>query len=309
MADLVTIILPFFALVVMGFVATKFALLNNAGVQGLNRFVYYFALPALLFSKMSQTPFEKVLLENTFMLALLLAASIVFVLGWIIAKLLFSAKSDKAAIMALAGCYGNIGFLGIPVLVTVLGESVAAPLSIMVLIDVAILIPFATSIIDVSRTGGLRPHMLGGLFKSIVKNPLIVSIVVGLLFSASGLGLPTFIGGFSNLLGQAAAPAAMFALGAVLAGRPLSDGLGEASVIGLLKLTVHPLVMWGAMTLFGVSADWRLAATLGAATPVGAALFVIAQEYDAMPTRASTAVVVSTAVALISLPVLISWLT
>jgi len=84
--------------------------------------------------------------------------------------------------------------------------------------------------------------------------------------------------------------------------------LSEASWVSVFKLAVHPLIMWGAMTAFGVSDAWRLVATLGAATPVAAALFVIAQEHGAMPVRASTAVLISTAVSMVSLPLLIIWL-
>ena len=99
------------------------------------------------------------------------------------------------------------------------------------------------------------------------------------------------------------------ALGAVLAGRPMSEGKGDVALMAVFKLTLHPLVTWWVMTAFGVGVDWRLAATLGAATPVAAALFVIAQEHDAVPVRASTAVLVSTVLSMLTLPVLIAWLT
>lgn len=308
MNEIIFIILPFFALVVVGYGAARLGALEASGILGLNRFVYFFALPALLFSKMAETPIGRVLDENTFMVAHLVAGLLVFILGWGMAKVLFRSAPADCSLMALAGCYGNIGFLGIPLLVSVLGGQVAAPLSIMLLIDVAFFIPFATTLIDLSRTTGPRGPMLGAVVASVLKNPLIIAIVAGLAFSAAGLGLPKELGGFTNLLGQAGAPAAMFALGAVLAGRPMSEGLGETGLMNVLKLAVHPLVMWGVMTVFGVGDEWRLAATLGAATPVAAALFVIAQEHDAMPTRASTAVLVSTAVSMITLPILIGWL-
>ena len=309
MNEIVIIILPFFALVVLGYGAARFSILEPAGIVGLNRFVYFFALPALLFSKMAETPIDVVMNENTFAIAHLVAGLAVFAVGWLLAKSVFRSRTDQCSVMGLAGCYGNIGFLAIPLLVMVLGGEAAAPLSIMLLIDVAFFIPFATTLIELSRTAHRKRNVVGAALVSVMKNPLIVAIVLGLGFSASGLGLPQGLGGFTNLLGQAAAPAAMFALGAVLAGRPVSDGLGEVAVASILKLTVHPTLMWWAMTLFGVGAEWRLVATLGAAAPVAAALFVIAQEHDAMPVRASTAVLVSTALSMISLPVLIAWLT
>ena len=304
MNDIIFWVLPFFALVVAGYGAARLRILDAPGVLGVNRFVYFFALPALLFNKMAETDFQRVVSESAFVLAHVVAGLAVFALMWGTAKILFHAERNNRAVMALAGCYGNIGFLGIPLLVSVLGGGAAAPLSIMLLIDVAFFIPFAATMMSTSKGKG----MFAGVVGSVVKNPLIIAIVAGSLFSWAGLGLPGELAGFTNLLGQAAAPAAMFALGAVLAGRPIADGLGEASFVSVFKLAVHPLIMWGVMTVFGVGDEWRLVATLGAATPVAAALFVIAQEHDAMPARASTAVLISTAVSMISLPLLITWL-
>lgn len=308
MSNLITIILPFFALVVVGYGAVRFSILKQDGIAGINRFVYMFALPALLFSKTAETDIERVLAENTFVIAYVFIGLSVFVFGWISARVLLRTGADNCAVAGLAGCYGNIGFLGIPVLVSVLGGAAAAPLSIMLLIDVAFFIPFTTALIEASRSDGARAHLWGAKFLSIFKNPLIISIALGLAFSATGLGLPAGLGGFTNLLGQAAGPAAMFALGAVLAGQPISKGFGEAALISVLKLGVHPVAVWLGMTAFGVSDEWRTVATLGAATPVAASVFVIAQEYDTLPTRFSTAVVGSTAIALITLPLMIGWL-
>jgi len=308
MNNIIFLVLPFFALVVAGYVAARVHILDAPGVVGINRFVYFFALPALLFNKMAESNFTRMIGESTFVLAHLVAGLVVLVLGWIAAKALFKASGPNSAVMALGGCYGNIGFLGIPLLVSVLGSGAAAPLSLMLLVDVAFFIPFATTLIHISRSRDVRLRFFQTVLGPVAKNPLIVAIAVGFVFSATRLGLPGELAGFTNLLGQAAAPAAMFALGAVLAGCPTSDGAGEAALLSVLKLGVHPLVMWCAMTVFEVNAEWRLIATLGAATPIAAALFVIAQEHNAMPLRASTAVLMSTAVSLITLPVLITWL-
>jgi len=309
MDEIVFIVLPFFALVLTGYGAARGAVIEASGVLGLNKFVFYFALPALLFSKMAETPIAEVSGESIFVVAYTCTGLVVFALAWGGAKIALHAPTDQLAVMALGGIYGNIGFMGIPLLVTIMGREVAAPLSLMLLIDIAVFIPLATTLIDMSRTSERSHRLVGGVVVSIMKNPLIASIVLGLGFSALGWGLPQALGGFTNLLGQAAAPTAMFALGAAMAGRPLADGFGEAVLVTVFKLAFYPAAVWLGMGLFGIGDVWRLAATLGAATPVAAALFVIAQEYDAMPVRASTAVVLTTAISLLSLPVLIAWLT
>lgn len=305
MSEVLTTILPFFILVLIGYGAARYRLLDSREVNGLNRFVYLFALPALLFSNMAESSFEQVLGEQSFILAYVLAGVSMFAAGWFIAQMLFKVASSSRAIFGLASCYGNIGFLGIPVLVNILGGWAAAPLSIMLLFDIGLFIPLAATTVALSNAKENYLTIWQSTFWSVVKNPLVIAITTGAFFSAVGWGLPKGIGGVTHFLGQSAGPLAMFTLGAVLAGRPISEGLGEAVFLSLFKLFAFPLVVWWTMTWFGVGEDWRLAATLGAATPIAAALFVIAQEYDAMPARASTAVIFSTALAVITMPLII----
>jgi predicted permease len=305
MSSVVTTILPFFILVVIGYSAARFSVLDAREIQGLNRFVYLFALPSLLFSKMADASFAQIVAEKNFVLAYVLAGVIWFAAGWFSAKLLFRADAPGRAVFGLSSCYGNIGFLGIPVLVSILGGWSAAPLSIMLLFDIGLFIPLSATCLAFSQSRQGYLTIWQATFRSIVKNPLIIAIVTGALFSALGWGLPDTIGGVTNILGQSAGPVAMLSLGAVLAGRPISEGLGEALFISLFKLLGFPFVVWWLMTAFGVGEAWRLAATLGAATPLAAALFIIAQEYKAMPARASTAVILSTALAILSMPLII----
>lgn len=301
-------LVPFFALVLIGYASARKGLLNGEGVKGLNAFIFYFALPALLFDKTQGAPVDKLIAERAYLLAYLVAGLGVFALGWLGARLMFAMGAGAAAITALGGVYGNIGFMGIPVLTTAIGDWVAVPLALVVLVDVAVLVPLATTIIDLTRPPEQRRDLKAALTASIFKNPIVLATLAGLAVAVAGIALPQPVTTFTGLLGRAAGPAAMFTLGAVLAGRPLSEGMGEAAYASVFKLAVYPLAMWGAMTAFGIGADWRLAATLGAAMPMATVLFVIAQQYDVMPQRMSTAVLASTVVSMASVTALASWL-
>ncbi len=309
MNDILVITLPFFALVVIGFFAARRGAIEAQGVIGLNRFVYFFALPALLFDKMSTAPFDHIISQSPFLLAHTIAGLIVFSTAWLVARVALKTDGGETAIVSLSAAYGNIGFMGIALLVGAVGEWTAVPLALMLLIDIAFFIPLATVIIDIKRNGGNVGGLVSALVASVVKNPLIISIVLGVFLAATNVELPGAALRLVDLLGRTAGPCAMFALGAVLAGRPLKitigDGIKTAAVISVFKLGVHPAVMWVAMTAFGVSAEWRLAATLGAAMPAAAAIFVIAQEYKTMPVRASTGVLVSTAISMVTLTALV----
>lgn len=302
------IVLPFFALVLTGFAAVRFGILPSHVVSGLNRFVFFFALPALLFEKTATAPVERLISDRAFLLAYLLASLSVFALSWVGARALFRQGPGRTSVMALGSSYANTGYMGIPLLGAAIGDWSAVPVALILLVDIAVVIPLATTIIDTTRPDELRRDLKSALIKSVIMNPLVITIVAGLGFAFAGWGLPGPIAGFTGLLGSAAGPVAMFALGAVLAGQPLSDGLGEAFYVTFLKLSAHPAAIWISMTAFGIAADWRLAATLAGALPVATTLFVIAEQYRTMPERASTAVLASTAVSLLTLSAMIDWL-
>lgn len=308
MASPLITLIPFFALVLIGYLSARKGLIDSRGVKGLNTFVFYFALPALLFNKGTEASIDKLMVESAYMVAYMAATASVFAIGFVGARALFKLGPGRAALMGLSGSYSNIGFMAIPVLVTVVGDWVAVPLALIVLMDVAIFIPLATTIIDMTRTDGHRQNLTASLIRSIIKNPLIIATLLGLGVAALGWEVPGAVNNLLELLGEPAGPVAMFALGAVLAGRPVSEGFGESIYITAFKLAVHPLAIWWSMTAFGIGADWRLAATLGCALPVATSVFVIAQEYKVMPTRASTAILVSTVASLVTLTLTIDWL-
>lgn len=303
-----SIVLPFFALVLTGYLAVRSRVLDPSVVSGLNRFVFFFALPALLFEKTATAPVDRLIGDSAFLLAYLLASLAVFGASWIGARTFFRLGQGRSAIMALGSSYANTGYMGIPLLSAAIGEWAAVPVALILLVDITVVIPLATTIVDVTRPDDQRKNLRAALTKSVLMNPLVITILVGLTFAFLGWGLPSQIAGFTGLLGQAAGPVAMFALGAVLAGQPLSDGLSEAFYVTVLKLSAHPAAIWFSMTAFGIAEDWRLAATLAGALPVATTLFVIAEQYKVMPERASTAVLASTAVSLLSLTAMITWL-
>lgn len=306
-SPLITLI-PFFVLVLIGYFSARKGLIDSHGVKGLNAFVFYFALPALLFDKTQSAPIDKLMEERAYMLAYLICALAVFAISWLGARIAFKVGPGQASIMGLSSVYGNIGFVAIPVLTTAVGDWVAVPLALIVLIDIVIMIPLATTIIDMTRPTSLRRDLKTALFASVFKNPVVIATLMGLCVAALGWDLPTTVHTFTDLLGRSAGPAAMFTLGAVLAGRPLSEGFGEALYTNTFKLLVYPVAIWCAMSIFDIGTDWRLAATLGAAMPMATGLFIIAQQYQVMPQRISTAILFSTVIGMATLSMATAWL-
>ena len=298
--------LPFFALIFCGYAAGRLNLLTATAAAGVNTFVFYFALPAFLFSLMSSSPIAEVL-NGPFIGAYVLASLAVFGLAVTGGRLLFDVGRGEAAIQGLAAVLPNTGYMGIPLAVAVFGREAAVPLVVGLTLDGILLIPLGILLIESGKGRDESPLRTAlATFPNLARNPLIVSIFAGLAVSATGLAPPTPLNNFLDLLGGAAGPCALFALGATLAARSVAGGAAEIGYMTALKLFVHPAaLLLTTAVIFDVDPLWTSAALLGAALPVAANVFVVARQYDVYVTRASGAVLVSTAVSMVTVSALL----
>ena len=125
-----------------------------------------------------------------------------------------------------------------------------------------------------------------------------------MLWSASGLELPQAIDTFTSIVGDAAGPCALFAIGLFLVGKPVSEGIAETSVTTAMKLLVQPLITWWLVVeFFNMPPLWGIIAILMAATPTGAGSFVLAQQYNVYVTRTSSVILISTILSVVTLSV------
>lgn len=299
--------LPFFALIFCGYGAGRFNLLSAASIAGVNAFVFYFALPTFLFNLMATSPIGEVPI-GPFVGAYLGTGLAVFAVAALLGRALFAVRPGEAAVQGAAAVLGNTGYMGLPLVAAAFGNEAAIPLAVGLTIEATILIPLTIILIEASKgLGEGLARLLGSVAAAMGRNPLIIAILAGALFSATGLALPTPVENFTNLLGNAAGPCALFALGATLAGQRLSSGLGEVSYMTTFKLFVHPAAMWFATTrLFDVDPLWATVAILGASLPVAANVFIVAKQYDTYVERTSSAILLSTIVSVVTVSTLLT---
>ena len=298
--------LPFFALIFCGYGAGRLRLLDETAAAGGNTFVFYFALPAFLFGLMSSSPIGEVV-NGPFVGAYVTASLAVFTLAALVGHRLFEIGRAEAAVQGLAAVLANTGYMGIPLISAVFGREAAVPIVVGLTLDGVLMIPLGIMIIESSKghSEGLT-HAALTTFSALARNPLILSIFAGLAFSATGLTPPEPVTNFLELLGGTAGPCALFALGATLAGRQVAGGAAEVSYMTLMKLAVHPAVLFLTTTLiFSVDPLWATAALLGAALPIAANVFIVARQYDIYVARTSSAILVSTAVSILSVSALL----
>lgn len=296
--------LPFFAIIALGYGAGRLRFFSAEATGHLTKFVFYFALSAMLFGFAANLDISA-LFSWAFVLAYLLASGVVWaVVG--AAALLRGAGREEAVFEAHTGVIGNVGFLGIPMLALLLGPQAVGPVLMVLAVDLVVFSTVLTLIITGLRGGRVGLAMVAGLALGLVKNPMIVSVVLGMLWGATGWTLPVQVNEFMTLLGAAATPGALFAIGASLAGRN-PERMGVALWLSFAKLVLHPAaVAVAALGVFAVDPYAAGVMIAAAALPVAGNVFILAQHYGVAPLRVSTSILISTAASVLSVTAVIA---
>jgi predicted permease len=297
--------LPFFAVIGLGYWAGRVRFFTPEATAYLTKFVFYFALSAMLFRFAANLSVSEIY-STRFVLAYLTGCFAVYALtaGVALAR---GVTLEEAAVEAQCAVIGNTGFLGVPMLVVLLGPQAAGPVLMVLAIDLIVF----SSLITLVITGVREGHMSLGIFRALglglLKNPMIVSIVLGLAWSATGQAVPAVANEFLQLLGAAATPGALFAIGASLATKS-AERLGVAAWLSFCKLVLHPLaVAFAALILFRVETQAAGVMIAAAALPVAGNVYILARHYGIAPQRVSASILISTAVSILTVTVVIAW--
>lgn len=302
-----TITLPFFALVGLGFLASWRGWLPFNGVRSINVFVFNFAVPALIISALARLDFAQIV-NIPYLLGWFLAAAVIYAAGAALTLLAFGGTRREAALLGQASSVGNLGFLALPLLIAVVGERAAAPVAAALIVDLVIIIPFSIAMLE--SANGRHKSFLASLMFAIwggCANPFFLAIVAGVLLSATGIGLPGPSERFVVFLAGAAGPAALFSLGASLAGRSVKGDYPPIVAMNILKLVAHPLVAWLILVALGVRGDFLAIGVVLAAMPIAGNVFVIAEAYNIMVRRVSSAILISTLLAVVTVALALGW--
>ncbi len=307
MSAVFNVALPVFAIILAGFLVRRGGLLGPASSEALNGFVYWIALPPLLFLGMAGSDIRETL-HWPFIGAFFGSAVAVWLAAVGIGVLLYRARPSLLAMQGLNAGFGNTGYLGIPLLVAAFGDKAIPPATLStVLMALAVGVHAAGLEIAGGAGGGAAAAVRRALL-ALVRNPILVSPVAGLAWAAIGLPLPQPVVTLFELTGAAAGPCALFAIGLFLGGRRLVSNLAEVTWISLLKLVLQPVICyWLAVTLFPMDPFWTACAVLLAALPTGALAFVVAQTHGVYEERTSAVILVSTILSIVPLSILLAF--
>ncbi|WP_099866000.1 AEC family transporter [Pararhizobium haloflavum] len=310
MAEVSGLVLPFFGLILLGYVTARITRQPEEALGWLNTFIIYLALPALFFKLLAQTPMEE-LTRWDFVATNIGVTFSIFALIFAVGIAVRRAAIAEATIQGLAGAYGNIGYMGPGLAILAFGERAAVPVALIFCFENIMHFTLAPTLMAISGGSGQR---VGGVVVDIVRkivfHPFIIATAMGVLAAWATIELPQPATRLVDYLAQAAAPCALFAMGVTLALRPLKRVPVELSYIVPIKLLVHPLAMYLALSWVGdFSASWAFTAVLLAALPTATNVFVLAQQYGVWIERASATILVTTFLSVLTVAALLYGIT
>lgn len=307
MLDIFLQTLPFFALIGLGYHAGRTKFFTPEATAYLTKFVFYFALSAMLFRFSANLTLSDIL-DWPFVFAYLSGTFLIYILATIVAMVRRLSVAE-AAVEAQCAVIGNVGFLGIPMLVLLLGDAAVGPVMMVLAVDLIVFGSFIVILITGSRDGRMTIGVLRTVGLGLLKNPMIVSISLGLCVSALALPIPKPANEFLTILGGAATPGALFAIGASLASKS-AERMSVAGWLTFCKLALHPAaVAFFALYVFTVDPYAAGVMIAAASLPVAGNVYILAQHYGVAPARVSATILISTAISVLTVSGVIAWVT
>ena len=307
MHTVLSVVLPIFALILVGYICRKTDRLGERAASEINRMVVWLCLPALLFKVTATTTLEQIW-QPGFIISFGAGTLAVFVatLAWRLAR---RQPLAVASMDGLTAGYANTGYIGIPLCLLVFGPAGLEPALISSLIVVCVLFAVAVVCIEI----GLQQERHIGravttVLKALAKNPLVVTPVLGACWAATGLGLAEPVAHFLDMLAAATTPCALISLGLFLAQKQAAPQQGAWPLVGI-KLIGQPLITGVlAFKVFTLPTVWAQSAVLLSALPTGTGPFMLAEYYQREAGVISRAILYSTLGSLVTLAGLLYWL-
>jgi predicted permease len=295
MSGLSTII-PIFALISAGWLVRRLGVIGAQGMTELNRFVVWLALPALLFDITAHARLADIW-QPGFIAVFGLSTAVVFVLT--LALRLKGRRLADATLDGLGAAYGNVAYMGFPIMAAAVGASGMIAATIATLITVCALFAVAVAMIEAGLQAEARTGRLAlKVGKALLKNPLVMAPILGVVLAAVGFAIPDPAEKALKMLGSTASPCALVTIGLFLAAKaPAQDARSRAlstATLVALKLLLQPAIAFGLAILLRLPAPVTRAAVLLAAMPTGTGPFMLAEFYGREAGVTSRAILVST---------------
>ena len=297
----VAIATPLFSLVFIGYVLMRFSGWPKAMSESLSQFVFSVALPAMLFRLMSD--FSKLApVDARLLIAFFGGCLIVFVIGRLIAWKVFALDGVSQSVFALGGIFSNNVLLGLPLAKVALGDAAVPSVALVLVFNALILWTLVTVSVEWAKHGNFSLHGFAKTLRGVLTNPVVAGILGGTLFGLTGWPLPDALGQPLSMVGQAATPMALIALGMGLAEYGVRDGWKISVSICAVKLLIQPFVVWALARLLGLPPMETKVVVMLSSIAIGANVYLMSRQFKALEGPIASSLVLSTGLAALTTP-------
>lgn len=293
--------LPLFSLVLIGYLAMRLSGWPTSVSDGLTRFVFTLALPAMLFRLMSKSR-ELPPVDSRLLIAFFGGCLIVFLIGRLVSWKVFKLDGVSQSVFALGGVFSNNVMLGLPLAKVSLGEAAVPSVALVLVFNALILWTLVTVSVEWARHGSFSAKGFARTAKGVLTNPIVVGILGGTLVSLSGWNMPEAISSPINMIGQSGSTMALVALGMGLAEYGIRDGLRVSFAVCAIKLIVLPLIVWGLAWMLGLPKMETQVVVLLSSMATGANVYLMSRQFKALEGPTASALVLSTLLASVTTP-------
>ena len=296
-------VIPIFVIIAAGWWTRKSNLLEEKASSALNQYVFYFAVPAMMFSATARFSLAEVI-NGPFLVAFFLATLITALIGFIPYKTLRIQGPLDSMVIALNTVWANTIYMGVPLFFFIFGEKGTLPV-IMATLTTNMAFIFCMAVFANLEPGQPKASLPRLFSKIFLKNPVMLAPILGMTVSFLELPLAKPLDNLLTMVAPSAAPVALFSLGLSLYGLQIQGSLLQLGWITLVKLIIHPLIALAIVWAMDLEPFWAASVVLLSALPTGAMVYVLAQQYDRRIELSSSSIFVTTILSIVSLAILL----
>lgn len=297
-------VIPVFMIIAAGWWCRRSGLLDEGSAKALNQYVFYIAIPPMMFLSTARVDIVEIV-NIPFLSAYFMATALTMAIAFVGYRWFKVSGPLDGTVIALISGWGNTIYMGVPLFYFLFGEKGTLPVVMATLTTNMLFILGLAFFANMEASGTKRTHVLE-LFQNVfLKNPVMLSPILGVLFSFFALSIPVPVENLLEMIAPSAAPVALFSLGLSLYGLSFRGNSLQLGWMTGLKLVVHPLMAFLIVQAVELEPFWAASVVLMSALPTGAMVFVLAQQYDRRVDLASSTILSTTVLSVITLALIL----
>ena len=302
MFTVLSITLPFFAIIFLGTIFHISNIFDNNSSKILTKYALYVTLPPFMFTNILKASDELVFNFN-FIVCFEIVTIFILILSFLISFFVLKNSKKKSSLFSLNASYPNYGYMGIPLCILAFGEKASIPISLILLIDTIVLFSFTSFFIEFDKKKSLIFEIFK-LFLNMLQNPILLASILGFLFVILNINIPIIFLTFLETLALAATPTALFAIGINIYNKIEIKTFNNIFIISIFRLIVHPLLIFIIFKYFSYDVPnlWINVAILASCLPVAGNVFAMSIYYSTFTKSTSGSILTTTILSTFSVP-------